>query len=466
MKKSKLITIFRNLSKKEIKELGKYLCSPIVNQQDELIHLFEYIKDCLSNKQEPNKEEAFLKIYPGKKFDDVKIRLCMSNLFKLIEQFLVYKEFNQDKIRNKIMLASIYRKRNLESYFDRTLNDLYHIQDKEALRNAAYYNNNYLIQQEEYSFRSNKNRTAAMNLQSLSDSNDLVYLAQKLKNSCFILSHQRVYKTEYHFGLLDAAIEYIENSSLLEHPAISIYYYCYQSLLNPEQEHFFLKFKTLMVENEQHFPREEMSNLFILAINYCIKRINENKQHYVGVGLELYKSGLQNALLTEDNRISRFAFNNIVAMSIKMKELEWAENFIQKYKNFLEKKHRDSTVSLNLARLSYVTKDYDNVLVHLQKSDFKDLLNNLIAKTIMMKVYFELSAFKLLESHLDTMRIFIKRKKIIGYHQQNYLNIIYFTKKLTNLNPYDKTGNSKLKTEIEAIDILTEKEWLLEMVDR
>ena len=465
MENSKLIHLFKHLTSKERKELGKFLQSPFVNQQEELIKLYEFlIKNIDGRQKKIDKKVVFEKVYPNQTFTDVKMRLCMSGLFKMIEQFLVYNHMIQDKIKSKIALASIYGKRNLESHCERTLKDLNTLQNKENIRNAEYYNNNYLIQQEEYRLNSKQKRTAEMNLQSLSDSNDLVYLSTKLKNSCFILSHQRVYKTEYHFGLLDAAIQFIEANDLLKHPAISIYYYCYQSLLYPEKDHYFLQFKQIMLDHEDYFPKEEIRDLYILSINYCIKRVNENKHDYIKVGLDLYKSGLKNAFLIEDNRISRFTFNNIVAMALKMKEYEWARAFIEQYDSYLEKKYRDSTVSFNLARLNYEIKSYDEALKHLQLSDFKDLLNNLIAKSLMMKIYYELSEIDLLDSHLDTMRIFIKRKNVIGYHQKNYLNIIHFTKKLVGLNPYDRKEKLALREAIFKEEILTEKEWLLEMI--
>ena len=59
------------------------------------------------------------------------------------------------------------------------------------------------------------------------------------------------------------------------------------------------------------------------------------------------------------------------------------------------------------------------------------------------------------------MRTFIRRNKIIGYHQENYLNLIQFTKKLMESNPYDKKEITTIKKEIEATKAIAEKDWLL-----
>lgn len=59
------------------------------------------------------------------------------------------------------------------------------------------------------------------------------------------------------------------------------------------------------------------------------------------------------------------------------------------------------------------------------------------------------------------MRTFIRRKKIMGYRQENYLKLISFTRKLMDCNPYDKTELIQLRTEIDRTKSVAEKDWLL-----
>ena len=48
----------------------------------------------------------------------------------------------------------------------------------------------------------------------------------------------------------------------------------------------------------------------------------------------------------------------------------------------------------------------------IQQTDSNDLLQNLSAKTLALKIYYEIGAYELLRSHLDAMRTFLNRKKI------------------------------------------------------
>ena len=89
---------------------------------------------------------------------------------------------------------------------------------------------------------------------------------------------------------------------------------------------------------------------------------------------------------------------------------------------------------------------------------------NLLAKTVLLKIFYELNEFDLLHSHLDAMKNYIRRKQVIGYHKTNSLNIIKYVSQLIKLNPFDKKAQNDLRQRIEKEEILTEREWLLEQV--
>ena len=62
------------------------------------------------------------------------------------------------------------------------------------------------------------------------------------------------------------------------------------------------------------------------------------------------------------------------------------------------------------------------------------------------------------------MHTFIRRQVVIGYHKTNYKNIVRYARRLMQLNPNSRTARQTLRQQIETETVLTEKEWLLEMV--
>jgi hypothetical protein len=146
-------------------------------------------------------------------------------------------------------------------------------------------------------------------------------------------------------------------------------------------------------------------------------------------------------------------------------EWAWAEWFVAAYKDYLEPSQREAAFSLNSARLAFARRLYDDALLLLQRADYKDLIHSMVAKTLQLKIYFEKQEWELLDAQLKTMRMFIRRNKRMGYHHKNWQNIVRFTQKLTELNPFDAARRTALISEIEKEDILTEKQWLLEQAE-
>ena len=136
------------------------------------------------------------------------------------------------------------------------------------------------------------------------------------------------------------------------------------------------------------------------------------------------------------------------------------------YKQYVEKAYRESAFRFNMARLAYQEKDYEAAIDLLRDTDQKDLLINLYAKNLLLKIYYELGEFKLLDSFLDAFQIYLRRKKDIASHKKNYWNMIYYTQKLMKVNPFNKEAINKLKIRIKEEDILLERKWLLEQLEK
>ena len=454
------------LTRLERKHAGLWLRSPFFCRREQPRILFQYLNDCLESGVTPDAESACLLLFGAGKSSALKdLRLVMSELLARIEHFLVYREKFEPPGDFDIRLAAAYRKRGLEKHFRQSLQSARVQWARQPWRHAEYFDAQADIEYELYQHLSAGRRTEALNLQALSDQTDTAYIARKLRQACMALSHQTVYKAEYSFGLLDAVLEHVHrNESLQQAPAVGLYFYCYTFLTDPESEHFFLRFKTRLLDQQDHLPADEQRNLYLLAINFCIRKINQSQARYSREALDLYRSALKAGLLLENGLLSHFAYNNIVAIALKVGDTDWVETFIHEYAPVLEKKHREASFHLNLARVEYARRNLKSSLLHLQQADYKDLINNLIAKTLQLKIYYETDEFDALDAHLQSMQTFIRRQRVIGYHKTNYLNIVRYARRLMQLNPGNRQARESLRQQIEGEAVLTEKEWFLQQV--
>ncbi len=469
MEKSHLVHILRVLDKKEVKELRKWVNSPAHNLRQDVVDLFEYLVagQHLHSEKHLEKERVFQAVYPNKTYNDAEMRQAMHFLLKAVENFLVYNELLKDEVRTQTMLAKVYRKRQLSKQFQKTIETGREIQLAQPYRNHQYFENEYFLQFEQYTYLSGLGRNTPLNLQEVSDANDVAYLANKLQLSCIMLSHQAVFKTSYRLQLLDELLTYLEkNQDLLTTSAISIYYHQFKAMRNPSDEAHYRHLKREIFENGHLFPNEEMRVIYLLTINYCIGRINAGVERYWSESFELYKEGVDKLIFLENGIMSRFTFGNIVMAGLNQQDFIWVENFILNYKQYIDEKHRDDFVQFNMARLLFEKKNYNAAMKLLVSLDYDDILMNLLSKTMLLKMYYELEEFDALDSLIESMRSYVQRKNVMGYHKSSFKNLIACIKKLLKILPGDTTHVQKFREEVLALDPLMERKWLLAQLDK
>jgi len=382
-----------------------------------------------------------------------------------MESYIIHQRIENNINHYHPLLLNEYRKLNLPNHFEKSHRNSIQSLEKKALRDDNFYDTLSSLQYEYLHYDAANKRLENLNFQEVSDAMDITFFIKKLKHTCFSISHQRVYNVTYSFGLLEAILSYIEDKNLLEIPAIAAYYYTYQLLTNEQEDNFYQNWKTHLSKNEAIFSEEDLRDLYIYGLNYCIKSYNEGNDDFSIELLSMYQKGLEIGFLFTDEKLSRFTYKNIATIGLIEKQYEWVEKFLHGYKSKLEKKYRQNAFEFNIGRLKYELKDYAAALELLQKANYKDLLLNLSTKAVLIKIYYDTDEYDLLESHLQAMKVFIHRKKMINYHRQNYQNLVYFSQKLLEINPYIPEEKKTLYKEVMDSKQLAEKKWLLEQLE-
>lgn len=461
MKNSKIYQAISSLSDSELKSLRKSLGSELFKASKEHLSTFDMIVKSERNGKSISRSDINSQVYDNQA-NDTYIRNILSDLYKLVEKWIVVQQaISDDAYQHKILLQH-YRNQDQKKLFNSHITKA---KDQSTqLRNAESIDQHYEILLEEYNFKSTHTRTQNLNIQELLDLLDVGYLAKKLRQVCFSIAHQSVSGNAYDKGLLDRVIDEIEHSKYKDQPAITLYHSAMMMLSYPLESNHFVAFKANLDANSQYFPDEELRSLYLFAINQCIRMINRGEIEYGRECLALYHTALEKGYFLLDGYLSRYTYNNVAAIAIKVGDFDWAEQFSNEYKSYLRAEEKESSYHLNLANVNYQKKKYDEALDSLQIVDFSDHLFNLVAKTIQMKIYYETEEYNLLDSHLDAMQMYLLRKKVIGYHKNNYKNVIKYTKRLVKCNFYDKEEKTELSELVKSEGVLSEKKWLLEQL--
>lgn len=409
-----------------------------------------------------DKQNLHTRIFPERPYSPAAFRLLMSDLQQLIDQFLALEHWMNTPAAVETSTVQAYRQKGLVRHVEDALKQAKTTLERGALRNSEYYVRSGLLLWEEARFQTQHHPEEEPYLMALSDNADLVWLTQKLRYLCLHTAYRARFQSARELRFRPELESMWRQQDFLQNPAVATWYFCLKMLESPESGEYFDRFKEAVLTHGLIFQEDEMRDLHLFAINYCIRRVNEGQIRFFHDIMDFYKDGLAKGHLLDNGVLSHFTYYNIVAAALQTQDYAWAENFIHDYRNALERRYRDSAYSFNKARLKFARKAYPEALELLQHSNYHEPLLNMAAKTMALKIYYELEEYTVLEAHLDAFITYIRRKPGLGYHRNHYLLMARYTRKLIYLNWMNKQEVQALKNRIAAETLLAEKEWLLE----
>lgn len=466
MYQSKLITIFEKLTKPEKIGFRKWVQSPFANPRKDVQQLVEFIlsKRAITTTT-MNRKDAFAFIFPGKTYNESLIRHTMSYATQCLEDFLAYHNWKQEEINPSIVLTQVYNHRNLNKLAAQQLENTHAILQESPLKDSRYYIQTLETEIEQYNLLSKNKRYEEFNLQKISDTIHHYAISEILRYACVAQSFKQVSGTTTDFLLLENVLSLTAAGKYNNHPGIQIYYQLYLLSIQA-QEADYKKLYQLIFNHENSFKENELKDIFLLTINYCIKQLNTGNQEYAGDAFTLYLHALEKKYLLENGELSRFTFKNIAFIGIKrLKDYTRTESFIEKYNQYINESFRHNSILFIKATLYYAQKQYSKAMDILLKTEFEDVLWNVDAKILIIKILFEQKQLEPISFHLKSIKMYLYRQKNIGYFKAIHKKTIsYFDLLYRNMDS-NKTMNNQLKRLIANEIDLVEKEWFLKIID-
>ncbi len=462
MHSSKFIQIFEKMSKPERAGFRKWVRSPIANPREDVHRLTEFVLSKRSITPATMKRiEAFNYIFPGKDFDEALLRYTMSYATQCLEEFLSYHHWKQQSQNASITLTQIYNHRNLNDLASRQLESAKTVLKKNIFKDSHQYQQTLQLEVEQYGLLSKNKRYEDFNLQQISDAIHHFAIAEILRYACIAQSFRTVSGKETFFPLMETIQHLMEKGTYDDEPAIQIYYLLY-FLSQKEDEEKFNRLYRLLVQHEKSFKESELKDIFLLAINYCIRQLNTGKEEYAKQAFTLYLHALDKKYLLENGELSRFTFKNIAYIGIKrLRDYKQTEQFISKYNHYINGQYRENAIQFTKATLYYAQQQFSKAMRILQQVEFSDVLWNVDAKILILKILFELKEYDAIPSQVKSLKMYIYRQKDIGYFKNIHTQTVrYFDLLYKNLYA-PKAKKLELKQAIKSEKDLVEKEWFL-----
>lgn len=473
----KLLSLLKSFSKPDFKGFKKYVQSPFFNENQDLVELYTYIETTLRGSKVGSEDTLLEKsvvwkiLYPRKKYDDALMRRLSSDLTGLIQDFLGWQEFRKDPFNPLIYQLRAHNSLTLQKHFNGILREIEDYKSGITLRNADFHFAEYQVEQIRHRhLELSESKAKAANLKHLQSSDyhlDCLYISRKLRNFCNLLGLQQSLSVTADISLMPGFLEYVSRSHYMEEPCVKSYYLVAQMLLEPDDEVHYRELKDLLMAQYECFPHSEQNTLYTHLKNYCIDtKINKGRSDYFAELFEIYKTSLEKAIIFENGVLPELHYKNMVTIGLKIRDFDWTEKFIERYTDFLPEVNKDNARRFNLAKVYFSQSRYEKVVEQLSRVEYDNLTYALGGKMMLLETYYELSEYKALDSLLESFRIYLIRNKLISKElQQQYLNVIRFTRRLTSLPPYDRKAIEKLKVQILDCKNIAAKDWLLRKLE-
>jgi hypothetical protein len=470
MYKTSIVKILKNLSKTELRELGKFVQSPYFNSRPEVVQLYDALTQALDSPPSVyEKEKLFARIAPtSRTYDDAQMRQWIHQLLKVIKAYFVQKEIEDNKTEHQLLLAKAFRKRRMDDFFEKEIDNSLVANVEQPFRHADFHLKNYQIEVERIEHLTLMKRTGEVAYDPLMTSLTTFFISEMLRLGCVTEAYQTSSKRDLALPLLDEVLKFLRKNDFLiqnrdgkESIVLAIYYNMFQALKTHDATNF-KEVKMLLEKYWQLLPKLDALQIYGAAFNFCTKKINSGEKEYLQHYFDLNQSGLKNGSLLENGVISKFMYKNAISAGIKLQKYSWVRQFLDDYKPLLHPKDREATYSYNLSFYYLSLNEFEKAQVLLQQSDFGDLQTNLAGKAFLVRIYYETNALDALDSLLDSFQVFIQRQKDIGYYKDNYLNLIKVIRQILKTDLKDLAKRKELRTQVEATPNIALKDWLLE----
>jgi len=350
------------------------------------------------------------------------------------------------------------------------------LHDKNPHRDADYYFDNYLLCEADFLTKMvTDNRDVSNHPGEVVNSFNNYTFSTLLGYYASYANRKTIVATTNHLPDIDKLIDYVENNKQVVAEIVIIYYHIYMMIVEKEPERHYNELKNILNDFHNYLPIVPLRYIYGFMVNFCLKKMKRGKK---GSRYELDKVyqesisfGVWDTGITFSPHHYLIHFTNM----LHLKKYEAAMEFQKAYQPKLMAKYIPDIPNLNYAYYYFHTADYDTSQEYLnQVIDREDFFYTLYCKRLLIQIYYEKKEWGAIESALEALRFYLlpNRNKDIAERGRNghkkFLNICKKIVRQRNNAEYGQASINilqKVKKEIEDVEFVVERDWLLEKTE-
>ena len=420
MKGEKLLNILKTFSKSEIKEFRKYLSSTFLSEGRNHIAFFDKLI-----RYYPDFEKK--KVSIEALFKDIKnpetLHFTISHIIKLAYDYLYFKHKREDKVDKYIELSQIARNRGLYGYALNFINDAEKAL-KEKKTDKEHYYNMYKIYMEKIVtyFRLGDLQNQFTSGIKMTEYFSIYLMGQTVRLQDILRTYEGNYDFDYQSTYLSYLInsidfqyseENIEKLMIEKTSLVKIYGLFFSQIKNEKNDKYFQEINKNLEKGYDELAPYEIATIATKLQNDLLWINKGNIDNYLPSYFEAVKKYVLN-IYNINFKMDANTFRNIYLVAIELDEIEWAEDFIEKYGKVLYPEKRDDMVRWAYGMLYFRKKEFEKSLYYLNSvKDVVDMFKFDIRRDI-LKLYYELKYFDNIPALIDSFRHFLSNTQTLN----------------------------------------------------
>lgn len=470
MRNSLLVCFLRRFSKREMEGFESFVQNKYFNSNKDVIRLFAYLERFAPrfDDESLNAENAFKFIYPDKTFNKATLNVLMNRLLSVVKKFISTIKNTANPIDIEISILVFFKEHYPEKFENQLKRVRRLLEEKE--KGSALYRYIVILEYELCEYLALKAKH--VNYTAFSEAIDKFYWLSKLPLFAEMLNYKLIKADNgYDLSELKIYLKFIKQTGYIKIPLIELWYCIvniFKNILDklPVAIEDYQTFKTLFFQNIDSLDAYEKRNLYIYLRN-IIRFTSFEDSDYYEEEFEIDQLGLEKNLIFFNGYLRELSVKNIVNSAIRVGEIQWAKDFLEKYKDVFWEEFADDVLAYCKAVINFYEGKYDEALALFSTVEYNNVFFEIEKRIKLVQIYYETEKQESFEKEVSKLEVYISRNKtkIGDMYEQAYRGFVNSMKKISNTIDLDEI--TKLETEISKIPVrlLFEKKWLLDKLE-
>jgi hypothetical protein len=477
MQGDKLVKILKTFSKTEIREFRKYLSSTFLSEGRNHIAFFDKLVKFYPDFDK--KKDSIEAIFENIKNPET-LHFTVSHIIKLAYDYLYFKYKKEDKVSRYIELSQIARDRGLSDYALSFCKDAEKTLESKKIDKDYYYDMFRINMKKILSyFRLGDIENQYISGVKMTEYYSIYLMGQIIRLQDILKTYEGNYDFDYKstfFANMINSFNFkyseanIDKLMIGKTNLVKIYSRFFSQINKEKDEKNFPEIYELLEKGYDEIAPFEIASIATKLQNDLLWL---NKKS-IDISFPSFFEAMKKYVLNIYNndkfpyfKMDANSFRNIFVVAIGLKELQWAEEFIEKYGNMLYPEKKEDMIKWAYGTLYFHKKEYEKSLRYLNSvKDVVDMLKFDIRRDI-LKLNYELKYYDHIPSLIDSFRHFLANTRTLNsYVNKEYKRFIEYFSKLYNCTiTKDLLKVRLLQEQIEKDNSVNTDAWILEKLE-